>query len=203
MPRQITLKVNDKENKSYIITGLKDNLKLYIEKSKDNYEIINCVKAYEDGLYEFSIEDRVYEKYLFNKVFIGLSQITRGVINKASISTIDTSTATLENTSDASINTFNTSTEKSAATTNILETTNTASNTTATSIDTNSLINTTNTASNTLSKTTNTANSTQINSTNNTATTVAFINTAKNTAITNTLATSTTNNNSKEERTYN
>ncbi|TQR40184.1 hypothetical protein, partial [Campylobacter troglodytis] len=32
---------------------------------------------------------------------------------------------------------------------------------------------------------------------------VAFINTAKNTAITNTLATSTTNNNSKEERTYN
>ena len=27
MPRQITLKVNDKENKSYAIRGLKDNLK--------------------------------------------------------------------------------------------------------------------------------------------------------------------------------
>ena len=81
MPRQIRLRVNDKENKSYAIRGLKDNLKLYLEKSKDNYETINCVKAYEEGLYEFIIEDRVYEKYLFKQVFIGLSQITRGVVN--------------------------------------------------------------------------------------------------------------------------
>ncbi|TQR48211.1 hypothetical protein, partial [Campylobacter troglodytis] len=217
----------------------------------------------------FIIEDRVYEKYLFKQVFIGLSQITRGVVNieknkaaanilentntniassaintnTASINTIDTNTATLENTSDASIRTINTNTEKHTSTTNILANTSTASkatlskttntaNSTASvrtakinntslsstnainntnSINSTNITNTapistinTNTASNTFStNSANTANSTQINSANNTATTVAFINTAKNANTLERTTTSTAHKHSKEERTYN
>ncbi|TQR49073.1 hypothetical protein, partial [Campylobacter troglodytis] len=181
MPRQIKLRVNDKENKNYAIRGLKDSLKLYIEKLKDNYEIINCVKECEEGLYEFIIEDTIYEKYLFNKVFIGLSQIARGVINTTKkntatlantstvSNTINTNTATLENTSDASINT---STAKinntSLSSTNTINNTNSINSTNTTNKAPISTINT-NTTSNTLStNSANTANSTQINSTNNT-----------------------------------
>ena len=80
--KQIKIRVNDKAHKCYAMLGLKDSIRLYIEKSNHTYESIKCTRIDDknDGVYIFDIDDKIYKQYLTKQVFIGLDSTTTATI---------------------------------------------------------------------------------------------------------------------------